>query len=416
MIDIFEMNKTLLIDESQDFLFINNQSNHQKKIFDFLKSSNKNDGFTKIPVVTISNSTNMTEICSIEPKIFLEEQIIYLCLICPLAAIGIILNILSIKVFNDKSFNTVAFCYLRLMTVFDLLICLIMIVYCLTGYTNAFNQYDFFIRNLYLAYIYIPLANICSNLATLMKLLVTFERLVSIRWPTKKYQLFKKSRYYLSCIIVALVSITFNFLYFFLYEVTMCSLKPQKFIVQTIFWKVFGYIKEILMRVMPIFLLTGANALLIYTVKMSRKRMEKNIKNKTTNDAVDVAANRRSRQDNQLTSMTITVALMYSICSVPMVFAYPGLVFKNEELLSKKYRIYAALVNTLELMQSSFRFVIFYSFTTQFRQIFKSKYSSICCSNSYKSSKTPENESQVNNGLLTKHVRVSTSPKLTRLE
>jgi hypothetical protein len=196
----------------------------------------------------------------------------------------------------------------------------------------------------------------------------------------------------------------------------MCSLKPRKFIVQTVFWTVFGYIKEILMRIMPIVLLTSANALLIYTVKMSRKRMEKNIKNKTTNDAVDVAANRRSRQDNQLTSMTITVALMYSICSIPMVFAYPGLIFKNEELLDKKYRIYAALVNTLELMQSSFRFVIFYAFTTQFRQILKSKYSNICCSNSYISSKTPENESQVNNGLLSKHARVSTSAKLTRLE
>ena len=194
----------------------------------------------------------------------------------------------------------------------------------------------------------------------------------------------------------------------------MCSLKPRKFIVQTIFWTVFGYIKEILMRVVPIFLLTGANALLIYTVKMSRKRMEKNIKNKTVNDAVDAAANRRSRQDNQLTYMTIVVALMYSICSIPMVFAYPGLVFNNEDLVTKKYRIYAAMVNTLELMQSSFRFIIYYSFTTQFRQIFKLKYNSnifgSSASNSYKSSNTPENESQLNNTLLTKATtRVTTN-------
>lgn len=246
-----------------------------------------------------------------------------------------------------------------------------------------------------------PLANICSNLATLLKVLVTLERLVSIRWPTKKYKLFKKSRYYVSCVIAVIISIIFNFLYFFLYEVAICSpIIPRKIIVDTVFWTVFGYIKETLMRILPIILLTGANSLLIYTVKMSRRRMQKSLNSKipsiNNNDAVDAAAHRRSRQDNQLTVMTIIVALMYSICSIPMVFAYPGLVFQNEELLSKKYRIYAAMVNTLELMQSSFHFIIYYSFTTQFRQIFNARYSIYCRKNSknlYKTSNSPENQS-----------------------
>ena len=78
-----------------------------------------------------ASSTNITQSCFIKSNYFFEEQIIYLYIICPLAIIGIILNILSIKVFNDKSFNTVAFCYLRLMTWFDLVICGIVVVYCL---------------------------------------------------------------------------------------------------------------------------------------------------------------------------------------------------------------------------------------------------------------------------------------------
>jgi hypothetical protein len=52
-----------------------------------------------------------------------------------------------------------------------------------------------------------------------------------------------------------------------------------------------------------------------------------------------------------------------------MVFAYPGLVFTAEQTQTKAYKMYAVLVNILELLQCSSRFVIYFCFTTQFRQI-----------------------------------------------
>jgi hypothetical protein len=370
------------VDNTLNFLYYPNSHNETK-------NNNNNIFFYLFTTVlkhhtTTTTSTISTQLqqeqnssdCTLKPSYILEEQICYLYIMCPLAIIGLILNIISIKVFNDKSFNTVAFCYLRLMTYFDLIICAIIIIYCLTAYTSSLNKYDLFIRHLYLAYIYIPIANIASNLTMLIKLLVTAERLISIRWPTKKYKLFKKSRYYISCVIVVLISIVFNFLYFFLYEVHLCSLSTREF-TKTIYWKTYGYVKEVLMRVVPIVLLTGANGLLIYTVKMSRKRMQNSRKNSNAiikSEIIDIAANKRSRQDLQLTVMTIIVAAMYSICSVPMVFAYPGLVFDEPQLSTKFYRIYAASVNILELIQSSFRFIIYYSFTTQFRNIFLNRY------------------------------------------
>ena len=36
----------------------------------------------------------------------------------------------------------------------------------------------------------------------------------------------------------------------------------------------------------------------------------------------------RNRQENQLTWMTIAVAILYLVTSIPMVFAYPGLIFR----------------------------------------------------------------------------------------
>ena len=38
----------------------------------------------------------------------------------------------------------------------------------------------------------------------------------------------------------------------------------------------------------------------------------------------------RNRQENQLTWMTIAVAILYLVTSIPMVFAYPGLIFRYE--------------------------------------------------------------------------------------
>ena len=80
-------------------------------------------------------------------------------------------------------------------------------------------------------------------------------------------------------------------------------------------------------------------------------------------------ANKRNRQENQLTWMTVAVAILYLASSIPMVFAYPGIVFSAEQTNTRLYKMYAVLVNILELIQCSFRFFIYFSFTKQFRDV-----------------------------------------------
>jgi hypothetical protein len=123
-------------------------------------------------------------------------------------------------------------------------------------------------------------------------------------------------------------------------------------------WSVFGYTRELLTRVMPIVLLVIANIILIGIVRSSRNRMKKNrgtalkhtpsnltipthettefLENKTNNNTnmtdkntkgKNVCNNKkttpnRNRQENQLTTMTIFVAIMYVISSIPMVYFF----------------------------------------------------------------------------------------------
>lgn len=114
--------------------------------------------------------------CELSNSYFRFEAYCYLLVMCPLALIGIVLNLISLQVFRDKSFNTVTFKYLRLITLTDFFICIIIIPYCITSYTQPFNRYDLFVRQLYLAYLYIPGANFAINLSMFLNLLVTVER------------------------------------------------------------------------------------------------------------------------------------------------------------------------------------------------------------------------------------------------
>lgn len=333
-----------------------------------------------------SNLSLNTSECSLRPTYFEWEPIYYLAIMCPIAIIGLFSNVITFRIFLDKNFNSVTFKYLKLITIIDFLICLTVIPYCLTSYTQAFNYYDLFLRNIYLAYIYLPMANLLITLSMYLNLLVTIERLISVGWPTKKYILFKPSRYYISCVCVVLLSVLFNLCLFFLFEAKFCysSIVPSDFFSKMkAFLDVYQIFKEIITRVLPLIILIISNVILICIVKKSRKKMRKNrdknhkkeMKSKCSfitslcqakkQPTKRVTNKRKVNQDNQLTLMTIFVAILYTATTIPMVFAFPGLIFQNTQ--STVYKTYAAWSNILELIQCSFRFIIYICFTTQFR-------------------------------------------------
>lgn len=90
-------------------------------------------------------SSNQT--CILTSIYFDFEPYCYLFVMFPLAIIGIVLNIVNLKIFSNKSFNSVTFKYIRLITITDLFICITIIPYFLTAYTQPFNKYDMFARH-----------------------------------------------------------------------------------------------------------------------------------------------------------------------------------------------------------------------------------------------------------------------------
>lgn len=236
----------------------------------------------------------------------------------------------------------------------------------------------------------------------------------------KKYILFKPSRYYLSCVCVLVLAIIFNLCLFFLYDAKYCesTIVPSrlnnpnmKLILET--YQIF---KEIITRVLPLIILIISNVILICIVKKSRKKMRQNRDKNSRRDATianhdnnnnnsnnnkdkyknwlcfcfqnrsDLSTQQQklnqastssssskpkrrvNNQDNQLTLMTICVAILYTASTIPMVFAFPNLIFKGPQLSSPMYKTYAAWSNILELIQCSFRSIIYVCFTTQFRE------------------------------------------------
>ena len=157
----------------------------------------------------------------------------------------------------------------------------------------------------------------------------------------------------------------------------MCKsdLMPRLFTIEK-WWTVYGYVKEVLTRVLPIVLLIISNIVLIYIVRSSRKKMQESVnisyssrasknldkkfftiscfciksKNEnmnknnlkdSTNRLLSTTAkpppSKRNRQENQLTWMTIFVAILYTDSSIPMVFAYPGIIGTAAQTQRKMY-------------------------------------------------------------------------------
>lgn len=84
---------------------------------------------------------------------------------------------------------------------------------------------------------------------------------------------------------------------------------------------------------------------------------------------------KKSKKDSQLTYMTICVAVVYTIGSIPMILVTPGILYTINEKNNIKYKVFAAIANLLELSQSCLRFFIYFFFTTQFRIRFYSIFS-----------------------------------------
>lgn len=178
----------------------------------------------------------------------------------------------------------------------------------------------------------------------------------------------KPFRFELSCGGTLFISLFLNGILFILYEAKRC----QQTILATNFHlrfhkllEIYQIIKEILTRVLPIMILIISNLVICLKVKRSHQNSKKNESISVSVHHSRSKTRKKSFQERQLTNMSIFVAVLYVSTTVPMIFAFPGLLFKDTS--TPVYKTYAALSNILELVQCSFRFAIYVCFTRKFR-------------------------------------------------
>jgi len=388
--------------------------------------------------LTITSATTIisssTKNCSVSLEYKFIEHIGYLYLMSPLCLIGLILNVINLIVFSDRSFKNLTFKYLRLIAFIDCITCTLVFIYCITNYTRPHTLNDKYFRTWYLVNVYFPLANITAACNVLLTITVTIERLVSVRWPMEKQRLFSSNRVLITLIICFLFPILANSVNFLVYKVGECNDLDVTSIakIKATAYKYFGMCKEILLRFIPICILICSNCLLLSTVRAANQKFKpqkKPVQTTTTTTATTIflrpssngcdttpinkyisetqsqtdnllsasslsgestastigvqrkssvpmtSSNkmhlRKQQQERQLTIMLIWLSTLYLCGQIPMLFAYPNFVFKDTKKSSYKY--YALVVNLLELTTYLANFFIYVRFTQQFQQVFRTK-------------------------------------------
>jgi hypothetical protein len=385
--------------------------------------------------LAITNATtiatpNILKTCSVSLQYKFIEHIVYLYFMSPLCLMGLILNVINLIVFSDRSFKNLTFKYLRLIAFVDCITCILVFIYCITNYTRPHTLNDKYFRIWYLVHVYFPLANITAASNVLLTITVTIERLVSVRWPMEKQRLFSSNRVLITLVICFLFPILANSINFLVYKVGDCNNLALTSIARTKAYEYFGMCKEIVLRFIPICILICSNCLLLSTVRAANQKFKlqkkptppppppttnttvflqpsSNTRDTTpinqytsesqsqTDNLLSVASGsgestssihrkssvpltssskmhlRKQQQERQLTIMLVWLSTLYLCGQIPMLFAYPNFVFKDTSKPSYKY--YALVVNLLELTTYLANFFIYVKFTKQFQQVFRTK-------------------------------------------
>ncbi|CAF0830653.1 unnamed protein product [Adineta steineri] len=384
-----------------------------------------------LTLTLLSNSTidsiETTNNCSVALQYLVVEQIFYLYIMSPICLIGLILNVINLIVFFDRSFKNLTFKYLRLIAFVDCITCILVFIYCITNYTRPRTLNDKYFRIWYLVNVYFPMANITAACNVLLTITVTIERLVSVRWPMSKQRLFSANRVLLTLIICFLFPVLANSVNFLVYRVGECNNFDVTIIATTNAYKWFGICKEILLRFIPICILICSNCLLLSTVHAANKKFKpktKSVQNPTLTTTMSISLHpstnghdtkpinkyisesqsqtdsliptsleegtngqqrpsfvsttskskmhiRKQQQEKQLTIMLVWLSSLYLCGQIPMLCAYPNFIFKDTKKISYKY--YALVVNLLELITYLANFFIYVKFTTQYQLVFRTK-------------------------------------------
>lgn len=289
-----------------------------------------------------------------------------------LAALGLVGNILSIFVLSNWRMKSPTSCYLIALAAFDIIVLISMVlflalptIYTATGYLKAY--FDFYPYMHIYAYPTALIAQTCSIYTTVA---FTVERYLAVCRPLLAQKHCTISRARKSVIIIVLCSIIYNVPRMFedtlifsfdpYTNKTKAQIQKTKFGNSSTYRHVyFIYMQLIVMLLVPTILLVVLNTLLIRAVKKSQK----------TQGRVCSSHNgaSRTRRDNNLTIMLISVIFVFIICQVPSIA--DNICYATIENSNTFIKL-TTISNLMVITNSAANFYLYCLFGKKFRRVF----------------------------------------------
>ncbi|KAI3387427.1 hypothetical protein SNEBB_000958 [Seison nebaliae] len=364
-----------------------NRLDHYRKKNEKLKENKKNENkinheqLIKFDIPSFKTITNSITAC-----------------VC---ATGIYFNISIILIFRQstKTFSALTYKFLSILALLDLIGCIVVLPYLILSLFVNETLLLRYIYNYYVLFVFLPFANLCVATAAIMTVLVAIERLVSVRWPTKKIILFRHNRTITAILCIFLIALILNLPNFFSYGINH---DVQRVRMVRFRYPLITTIKEAILRIGPIFILAIVNSMLIATVRQSRHRLTKRAINpqrltkqhcllliherlngwkervhfsKTNNNKKkekkpnqqEQLYKKKHRQERQLTLMTIMFVCVFIVASVPMCIVTIYSIIAPSRTQSQKFMIIKSVVNLLEMLHLISNYTNNYIFNTTFR-------------------------------------------------
>lgn len=288
----------------------------------------------------------------------------YLFIFTPTVFIGIILNVLNLyvmsyKLCDDKSYT---FFYLRTLAFFDLIILILVSPVGIVRCTIVSQDWELVLRNLYIAYVFVPVVNVFASASTLCTVTVAIERFSYITRPHHIQTLFSKWRRHTSISIIFLLATIFNFPFFFSNTLDHTNeLLPTSFSQGQTFQS-FLWCRLIFMKIIPIILVVVFNILLCIKLVQMRHR--------TVSVAIPALVQaRRARQQFKASVMLVSISVVFIVCHSIEPFAHGALyasIYGACAVTQPAFQIVRVVANIMEIFSYSTNFIFYFIFNSKF--------------------------------------------------
>ena len=232
----------------------------------------------------------------------------------------------------------------------------------------------------YHAHVELPLLNFFMGCSIFIVLCLTKDRFLSVCFPTKYRETSNNNKAKVSTALCYLVAFILNAPLAVLKEVSELpaeqdpdgnatvyyEAKENTAVTETTQWKIYVYISEGMVRILPIAVLTVLNVAIIRQFKVLAKKRKQlhgpRSQKKSTTGGLNVNEERR------MLALLSTIVVLFVVLNTPS--AILSIVYTDALAKSRPFQIFRACANDLELANFAINFYAYFMCSTEFRNAF----------------------------------------------